>query len=99
MKAVIDLRKINIYGEILYVGLVAEKGRVFSELWKYNYRKTLKLHVGLWQRILNRMTDNDYTKEDEQLLMDFNGLYVKIQMKSGSSITPYLIMGLNLLNK
>lgn len=65
------MKKNNIYGEILYIGLVAEKGRVFSEMWKFNYRKTLKIHVAIWQRILMRMSDTAYTKEDEQLLRDF----------------------------
>ncbi|MBP1903782.1 hypothetical protein J2Z32_000394 [Paenibacillus turicensis] len=65
------MRKNNIYGEILYIGLVAEKGRVFNEIWKYNYRKTLKLHVSMWQKILMRMCDTAYNNEDEQLLREF----------------------------
>ncbi|MFD0589135.1 hypothetical protein ACFQZE_14125 [Paenibacillus sp. GCM10027627] len=71
------MKKNNVYAEILYIGFVAEKGRAYSEIWKFNYRKTLKIHVAMWQRILMRMSDTAYTKDDEQLLRDFSELCKK----------------------
>lgn len=65
------MNKNNIYGELLYIGLVAEKGRVFHGIWKLNYRKTLRMHVAILQRIVIRMSDSRYTNEDEQLLREF----------------------------
>jgi hypothetical protein len=65
------LGKNNIYAEILYRGFVCEKGRVYSWLCKYSYRNILELQVGLWKKILSRMADNTYTKEDLDLLKYF----------------------------
>ncbi|MDN4066266.1 hypothetical protein QYF50_00055 [Paenibacillus vini] len=65
------MTKNTIYGEILYVGFIAEKGRVFNQIRKHSYRKLLKKHVDLWQRVILRMMDSAYTEEDEQLIYDF----------------------------
>lgn len=66
-----SLGKNNIYAQILYRGFVCEKGRVYSRLWKYSYRSILELQVDLWKKILSRMADNTYTKEDSDLLKYF----------------------------
>lgn len=66
------MTKNSIYGEILYVGFVAEKGRVFSQIRSYSYRKAIREHF--WQRMIWRMMDCSYTEEDEQLMDDFIGL-------------------------
>lgn len=65
------LGKNNIYAQILYRGFVCEKGRVYSQLWKYSYRSILELQVDLWKKILSRMADNTYTDEDSDLLKYF----------------------------
>ncbi len=65
------MKKSHLYGEILYIGLVAEKGRVFGQLWRSSYRKTLRIHIALWQKIIKRMIVSDYREEDEQLVMEF----------------------------
>lgn len=97
------MTKNSVYGEILYMGLVTEKGRVYSELWKYNYRKALKIQVALWQRILRRMMDNKYTEEDVQLLKDFIelcknrkeiGEYYRPQINSFSEIEQLINSGI-----
>ena len=66
-----SLGKNNIYAQILYRGFVCEKGRVYSRLWKYSYRSILELQVDLWKKVLSRMADNTYTKEDSDLLKHF----------------------------
>lgn len=35
----------NVIGELLYIGIVAEKGRCYSRRWKLGYKKTLRTHV------------------------------------------------------
>ncbi|WP_110931550.1 hypothetical protein [Paenibacillus bouchesdurhonensis] len=65
------MTKNTIYGEILYVGFVAEKGRVFSRIGKYSYRRILRKHAFFWQSVIWRMIDGAYTEEDEQLIDDF----------------------------
>ncbi len=35
----------NIIGELLYIGIVAEKGRCYGTRWKFGYKKTLRKHI------------------------------------------------------
>lgn len=35
----------NVIGELLYIGIVAEKGRCYEKRWKSGYRKTLYRHI------------------------------------------------------
>lgn len=35
----------DVIGELLYIGIVAEKGRCYGTHWKYGYKKTLFNHV------------------------------------------------------
>jgi len=88
------MSKNNFYAEILYVGLVAEKGRAFSELKKFNYRKSLRLHVALWKRILIRMQEIEYTDEDEQLFK-----HIIEFCKSRKEIGKYYLPKINLISE
>lgn len=35
----------DIIGELLYIGIVAEKGRCYGVRWKFGYKKVLKKHI------------------------------------------------------
>lgn len=35
----------DIIGELLYIGIVAEKGRCYGVRWKFGYKKILKTHI------------------------------------------------------
>ena len=35
----------DIIGELLYIGIVAEKGRCYGVRWKFGYKKTIKKHI------------------------------------------------------
>lgn len=35
----------NVIGELLYIGIVAEKGRCYERRWKFGYKKTLYKHI------------------------------------------------------
>ena len=35
----------DIIGELLYIGIVAEKGRCYGVRWRFGYRRILKRHI------------------------------------------------------
>ena len=35
----------DVIGELLYIGIVAEKGRCYGTRWKFGYKKNLKEHI------------------------------------------------------
>lgn len=35
----------DVVGELLYIGIVAEKGRCYVRKWKFGYKKTLYMHI------------------------------------------------------
>lgn len=35
----------NVIGELLYIGIVAEKGRCYEAIWKFGYKKTVRRHI------------------------------------------------------
>ncbi len=35
----------DVIGELLYIGIVAERGRCYGKCWKFGYKKTLRRHV------------------------------------------------------
>ena len=35
----------DIIGELLYIGLVAEKGRCYGVRWQFGYKRNLKKHI------------------------------------------------------
>lgn len=35
----------NVIGELLYIGIVAEKGRCYGIRWKFGYKKILRRHI------------------------------------------------------
>jgi hypothetical protein len=44
--------------EIIYIGLVAEKGRCYSTRWTNKYRKVIKLHISGLRKILYLFLDD-----------------------------------------
>ncbi len=55
----------------MYIGFVAEKGRVYSQIHKYSYRKMLKIQVEHWNRMIVRMKESKWSDEDENAIRDF----------------------------
>lgn len=35
----------NVIGELLYIGIIAEKGRCYGTRWKFGYKRTLRRHI------------------------------------------------------
>jgi len=35
----------NVIGELLYIGIIVEKGRCYGTKWKFGYKKTLRKHI------------------------------------------------------
>ena len=65
------MEKNSVFGELLYVGLVFEKGRCKSNgIWKHSYIKNLKKHIELLKRIAKCMQGQFSLEEDNLLLME-----------------------------
>ena len=45
----------DVIGELLYIGIVAEKGRCYGKMWNVRYRKILKSHIEILSELLNSM--------------------------------------------
>ena len=46
-------------GELLYIGIVAEKGRCYGMRWKKNYKKNLKTHIRALNKLQIVLKSND----------------------------------------
>lgn len=65
----IKMEKNAVFGELLYVGLVFEKGRCRSSgIWKRSYSKSLKKHIGLLREIAKCMQKEFDIENDNYLL-------------------------------
>lgn len=53
-------------GELLYIGIVAEKGRCFGKKWSLRYRKILKCHIKILSELLDSMIKN-HTEVDSTI--------------------------------
>ena len=63
------MEKNAVFGELLYVGLVFEKGRCRSSgIWKRSYSKSLKKHIGLLREIAKCMQKEFDIENDNYLL-------------------------------
>lgn len=62
------LDKNNLYSQMLYVGLVCEKGNIYQKFWRFRYRKRLILQSKIWDQILNIMTEDVFNETDKILL-------------------------------
>ena len=47
---VCGMNKQDVIGELLYIGLVAEKGRCSGQSWRLGYKKSLKRHIMLLRK-------------------------------------------------
>lgn len=69
MRDVIMIEKNAVFGELLYMGLVYEKGRCKSNgLWKHGYSKSLKKHINLLKEIVICM-QNEFEKEEDNIFL------------------------------
>jgi len=66
------MEKISTYGELLYIGFNAEKGRCKSQgFWNIGYKSTLKEHLVFLKRIAIRIRVKSIEEDDTTLLTDF----------------------------
>ena len=63
------MEKNAVFGELLYIGLVFEKGRCKrSGIWNSSYIKSLKIHIGLLIEIAKCMQKELSIEKDNYLL-------------------------------
>ncbi|CAH1199313.1 hypothetical protein PAECIP111893_01308 [Paenibacillus plantiphilus] len=56
---------------ILYNGFVLEKGRVYSQVWKYGYRNFILREAELWKNTISRMKDVSFSEADKNILNQY----------------------------
>ena len=60
------------YGELLYIGLNAEKGRAKSRgFWKTGYKASLIKHMTFMRKIIIRMNISVFDENDRELMKEF----------------------------
>lgn len=52
----------DVIGELLYIGIVAEKGRCYGIRWNGKYKRILKKHIFLLNGLLELISEEDVTK-------------------------------------
>ena len=59
-------------GELLFIGIVAEKGRCYSSLKKFGYRKLIRKHIGILNKLqlCLRSSDLDASSDIVKKFMD-----------------------------
>ena len=63
------IEKNAVFGELLYVGLVFEKGRYRSNgIWKYAYSKSFKKNISLLREIAQCM-QKEFKKEEDNIFI------------------------------
>lgn len=63
------MEKYSIFGELLYIGFVCEKGRCKSTgLWKWGYKKVLYKHIVLLKQMIQCMLVSEITDDDVSIL-------------------------------
>lgn len=66
------MEKYSLFGELLYIGFVCEKGRCTSGgLWKWGYKKILNKHVMLLKQMIQCILINEVTYNDAFVLKKF----------------------------
>jgi hypothetical protein len=60
-----------LYSQILYLGFVSEKNRVFKKLWNQKLKKILLIELKLWSEIIHLMKTNDFSEKDEVFINYF----------------------------
>ncbi|MDQ2088217.1 hypothetical protein RBH29_17475 [Herbivorax sp. ANBcel31] len=63
------MEKYSVFGELLYIGFVCEKGRCKSSgLWKWGYKKILYKHIVLLKHMIQCILVNKVTENDSYVL-------------------------------
>lgn len=79
------MEKYSLFGELLYLGFVCEKGRCQRlNFLNFKYRKVLKKHISLLQMILKCILKPELTKEDSKTL----SLFIK-SIKNDKELSRY----------
>ncbi len=60
----------DIIGELLYIGIVAEKGRCYGQMWKRGYKNVLKTHLSKLYK-LQKCLQMDNSKQIIVTINDF----------------------------
>ena len=64
-KVVKQLNWQNVMAELLYIGIVAEKGRCYRLIWKCGYRKNLKTHVNALYSLQRSLQSDEIRQKKE----------------------------------
>jgi len=68
--------KKSVFGELLYIGLVVEKGRCKSKgIWNLGYKRTLIRHLTMLYEISECIQDEEVSKKDSIVLRKFIKLW------------------------
>jgi len=104
------MEKHSVFGELLYIGLVYEKGRCRSDgIWKLTYTKSLKRHIELLKRIAQCM-QNEFNIEEDNIFLEkvcceiqcdaeLNGYYPLNKSLGKSDLDSYIITNCSNENK
>lgn len=66
------MEKYSVYGELLYLGFVYEKGRCVSRgLWRFGYRRKLYKHISMLKKIITCMLNANITQDDTLMIEQF----------------------------
>ena len=63
----------NIIGELLYIGIVAEKGRCYKKVWRFGYKRILYKHVAALNELQKCLSSSD-EKLVKSVIEDFISL-------------------------
>lgn len=55
----------NVMAELLYIGIVAEKGRCYRFIWKCGYKKTLKKHINALHSLQRSLQSDEIRQKKE----------------------------------
>jgi hypothetical protein len=81
------MTKTELFAELLYVGFLSKKGKVYSNLQIIKMKKALLFEIELWLKLCDRIQINNFEEEDKQLITKFISLCDKYpQIKNDHSI-------------
>jgi hypothetical protein len=63
--------KNTIYSEILYLGFVYEKGRVYNKKFSFTYKNFFQIQIKMWEQIIVMMSQNGLSEVDYKFYNEF----------------------------
>ena len=69
------MEKFSCFGELIYIGFVAEKGRCNSVgIWKFTYKKSFNKHIEILNKLIQCLSINEITDNDFNVLQELVNL-------------------------